>query len=157
VAAAVVAGARTRTRRALLVETNNVCFITSPELTVVVLTGDAQLVFVIDQNTEVLSCTHLLHATIDNFHEVYIFCGFCPIPELTVVVPTRAPHTAICLQKQAVVPACSHGLHATIDDFFPMRLLVIVYGPIPVRTMYFLTRGPHTAICLQHVGEVVSC
>ena len=79
VAAAVVGVARTRTRIALLVETDNIRFITSPEHAETVVTGDAQFVFVIEQNTEVLSCTHLLHATIDDFHK-FVSLGFVPSP-----------------------------------------------------------------------------
>merc|ERR1719201_409874 len=92
----------TRTRVTLLVETDNVGCIASPELTIAVVTGDAQLVFVIEQNTVASSIRCLLRATIDDFHKSFS-AGGCPITELTIVVVTRGPQTAILLQNHSVV------------------------------------------------------
>merc|ERR1712151_306047 len=104
-----------RTRITLQTETFNLCFITSPELAMVVPTGDAQFVFVIKENTVLISIRRLLHASFDDFHpSVSVVYGL--IPELTIVVVTRGPQTAILLQRQAGIVVCGHGLHAVFDD-----------------------------------------
>jgi hypothetical protein len=143
------AGTRARSARRKnafgLFETDNIFFITSPELAVLVVTGDAQFVFVSEQNTEGLSCTHLLHATIDDFHE-FGSLGFCPIPELAVVVKTRGPHTAIRLHQLGEANACRHLLHATattgdFHKFESPRYCAIAELAIAVET-----HAHHTAI-----------
>jgi len=71
-----------------------------------------------------------------------------------VVEPGNAQFTVGCLQNCGIF-ACNHLLHWTIEDLNETRL--VVGCPVPERSEFVGTRGPHTPICLQHHCVSKSC